>query len=220
MLENDKKGFFERTHTRRVFLQTSGRGIAGLAVSFSVLSLFGCSEFPEDVVGYALPTGLLIADRSRCTGCQRCEMMCTIANDGKAQSYISRVKVNRNFNFGVDGPTDNYRNEDGHMGNFIMTPETCKQCKDPECGNACPVKAIKASELNGARVVDESICIGCGACAAACPWNMPTVDPERMKSTKCILCGVCAQHCISGAIRVIPWEDVRVAMKQNGYTFA
>ncbi len=219
MLENEKKGFFEKTSTRRVFLQTSGRGITGLAVSYSVLSLFGCSEVPEDVTGYAIPTGLLIADRSRCTGCQRCEMMCTGINDGATGAYTARVKVSRTFNLGEKGPNDNYRRENGHMGTFVMNPETCKQCKDPECANACPVKAIKAADVTGTRVVDESICIGCGACTAACPWHMPTVSPATGKSTKCILCGVCAEHCITSAIRVVPWEDVRAVLKKHGKSF-
>ncbi len=181
MLENEKKGFFEKTSTRRVFLKTSGRGVAGLAVSYSVLSLFGCSDVPEDVAGWAIPTGLLIADKSRCTGCQRCEMMCTTFNDNKGSSHIARVKVARSYLYGLEGFNDNFKDKlnrkgEGQYGDMQLNPETCRQCKDPECGNACPVGAIKAADVTGTRVVDEAVCIGCGACVAACPWHMPTID--------------------------------------------
>lgn len=220
MLENEKKGFLEKTTTRREFLKITGKGMAGVAVSYSILSLFGCSSNPEDVAGYALASGLLIADRSRCTGCQRCEMACSIANDGKASALLSRVKISRNFNYGTQEPGPNYRKEDGYYGNFLMTPETCRQCSTPACAEACPVKAIEVSEVNGARVVNTEKCVGCGACNNACPWHLPTVDPETSKSTKCVLCGVCAQHCITGALRVIPWEEVGRVLRKNGYYLA
>ncbi|GAB6087045.1 ferredoxin-like protein [Alkaliphilus crotonatoxidans] len=221
MLENEKKSFLERTSTRREFLKMTGKGMAGIAVSYSVLSLFGCSPKEEDVTGYALATGLLIADRSRCSGCQRCEMACTVANDGKASAKLARVKVSRSFYFGTtEKPSSNYRYEDGHFGNFLMTPETCKQCSEPACGEACPVGAIEAAPNTGTRVVNVEKCVGCGMCTEACPWHLPTVDSETGKSTKCILCGACAEHCCTGALRVIPWEEVSRVMKKHGYSFA
>ena len=53
-------------------------------------------------------------------------------------SYISRVKIQRRLNLDGDGNgllsgTDNC---------FVYFPDTCRQCEDPACGNACPQKAI------------------------------------------------------------------------------
>lgn len=68
--------------------------------------------------------------------------------------------------------------------------------------------AIYVSEENGARMVDSDLCIGCGMCSQACPWNMPRIDTESRTSTKCISCGRCAEQCPNGAIQFIDWQDI------------
>lgn len=217
MSEDSKKTILERETTRREFLKLTGKGVGGAIISFSFLSLFGCSNSKE-VAGFALSKGLLIADRNKCTGCQRCELTCSSIHEQKVQPFISKVKVSRNYNFGLEGPKLNYWNEDGQYGNRLMNPETCKQCREPFCGNACPEKAIIADPKNkGARVVVKDKCVGCGTCTTACPWHLPTVDPETKKSSKCKACGVCATICPTGALKLIPWEDVKVTMNRNGY---
>lgn len=223
MFEREIVDFIEKVRTRREFLKISGKGIAGITVTTSVLSLIGCSqptdtdsEEPTGVTAFATPIGLVVAEPAKCTGCQRCEMVCTVANDGKIHPFISRVKIARNFSYGNE-ITDNYRLENGYMGNFVMSPETCHQCEDAKCAAACPKKAINQNETSGAWTVDEDLCIGCGACTEACPWNMPTVDPETAKSTKCILCGACADNCITGALKLLPWEKYEAMLRKRGY---
>ena len=61
-------------------------------MSLSVLSLFGCAT-TKDVAVFPLAEKLLVADASKCTGCQRCEIICTAMNDGKIQSFISRINT-------------------------------------------------------------------------------------------------------------------------------
>ena len=220
MFEREIEDFLDKLRTRREFLKVSGKGILGITVTASVLNLLGCSN--SDVgsaSAFVTAKGILIAERNKCTGCQRCEMVCTVANDGKIHPLVSRIKISRNFNYG-DEITDNYRSEDGYFGNFLMTPETCKQCKEPKCAEACPVDAISLNEKLGAWTVDKSKCVGCGACAEACPWNMPTIDPESKKSTKCILCGACAENCITGALKIMPWEEVAAMVTRKGYHFS
>lgn len=211
----EKKGFLEKPTSRREFLKLGCKGVAGAVVSFSLLSLFTDNAEAE---GYATPVGLVIADPSRCTGCRRCETNCTVFNDGKAQPYISRVKVARNYNFGQDGPKTAYWKEDGHFGNFKVVPETCRQCKEPKCAEECPMGAISAHPKTGARVVDETKCVGCGWCHEVCPWHIPTVDPEREKSTKCTLCNgtpSCAAGCPTGALKYIPWKEVAAVVRRH-----
>lgn len=200
----DRKSFLDRDYTRRQFLKLSGKSLVGLAFSTSLLSVLGVSEeaIAEDRVRvWAFPQGLLVVDPDRCVGCQRCEINCTLTNDGCCSSYISRVKVTRNLFSSRNGNglyTENPWN---------YFPDTCRQCEDPPCGNACPMGAIYSDEL-GVRKVDAEKCVGCGTCTQACPWHMPTVNPETRKSSKCIMCGACAEGCPSGALSLVPWERI------------
>lgn len=208
-METDKiTGFLDSQMTRRQFLKISGKGLAGLTVSATMLSLFGCTQEQVDsgqVATWAMPQGLLVVNEAKCTGCQRCEINCTLVNDGVCSTYISRVKVARNLHL---------HGEDGMLNqNFTYFPDTCRQCEDPACGNACPQKAIFADE-KGVKKVDAEKCIGCGACVQACPWHMPTVNPESNKSSKCIACGACATGCPSGALSIIKWDAVTAAAQE------
>ena len=196
-------------------MKLSGKGLAGVALSSTLLSLMGCTRSQAEaglVDTIATPDFLLVANRAKCTGCQRCEVNCTLANDGDAHPYMARIRVRQNVNFGDQGPTDDYKHGDGFFGLWGFKPDTCKQCADPACVNACPKKAISADPVTGARVIDEDKCVGCGACVNACPWHMPRVDVEKHKSTKCISCGACVAGCPISALRMIPWEDVAKAL--------
>ena len=99
-----KTDFLTADMTRRQFMKISGRSLAGLTLSASMLSLFGCSQKQVDsgaVATWALPQGLLVVNADLCTGCQRCEINCTLTNDGVCSSYISRVKIQRRLNLDV-----------------------------------------------------------------------------------------------------------------------
>ncbi len=208
-----QNSFFAKQTTRRSFLKVGCQSLAGAAVSMSFLRLFTGSA---TATGFATAAGLLISEQERCTGCRRCEALCTWANDGKVHPYISRVKVGRNYNFGPEGPTRHFAEEKGQYGNHAIVADTCKQCEDPvPCAEACPMGAIEAQEMTHTRVVNEDICIGCGMCSQACPWNVITVDPDDGKAKKCFLCdgqSVCAAMCPSGSLSIIPWKDVTAAL--------
>ncbi len=214
-MSDTKKTLMDREYTRRQFMKLSGKGLAGVALSSTLLSLMGCTRSQAEaglVDTIATPDFLLVANRAKCTGCQRCEVNCTLANDGDAHPYMARIRVRQNVNFGDQGPTDDYKHGDGFFGLWGFKPDTCKQCADPACVNVCPMKAISADPVTGARVIDEDKCVGCGACVNACPWHMPRVDVEKHKSTKCISCGACVAGCPTSALRMIPWEDVAKAL--------
>ena len=206
---SDKTRFLNKDFTRRQFLKLSGKSLVGVAMSSTMLSTLGvtASALAEDQVRvWAMPQGLLVVNADRCVGCQRCEINCTLTNDGCCSSYISRVKVTRNL----------YSSRNGNglytENNWTYFPDTCRQCEDPACGNACPKQAIYAGP-DGIRRVYEANCIGCGACTAACPWHLPTVNPITHRSSKCVMCGACAEGCPSGALSIIPWDAVSSAMQ-------
>ena len=81
------KKIFDKEVTRRQFLKVTGKGVAGLAASTSLLNLFGLTKAEAEsgaVSVMATADGVLVANGARCTGCQRCEVNCTLLNDGKA----------------------------------------------------------------------------------------------------------------------------------------
>ncbi len=199
----------KKTVTRRQVLAMAGCGVAGLVVG-GVLASWGVTE--RSIASGRIdirttPTKLIVTDRARCSGCQRCEMMCTLKNDGRVCQHIARVRVRDNYYWGPGADTGQGSFGEGE-GACQFTVEHCKQCADPACLNYCPVHAIYVSEENGARMVDSDLCIGCGMCAQACPWNMPRIDTESRTSTKCISCGRCAEQCPNGAIQFIDWQDI------------
>jgi len=212
-MSEEKKGFDTKEVTRRQFLKISGVSLAGLVLSTPLLTLMGCTQKQVDegeVMVWAMPQGLLVVNASRCVGCQRCELNCSLSNDGAASTFISRVKIQRKLN--LDGAGNGLLSENP----WLYFPDTCRQCEDPACGKVCPQQAIYADETTGIRKVDQEKCIGCGACVQACPWHMPTVNPETKKSSKCIACGACVAGCPSGALSIVDWDAVTSAA-QDAY---
>ena len=49
-------------------------------------------------------------------------------------------------------------------------PIQCQHCENPSCLRVCPTGATKKRE-DGIVWVDSEICIGCGACIMACPYE-------------------------------------------------
>ena len=52
----------------------------------------------------------------------------------------------------------------------------------------CPTGAMIKRDEDGIVYVDESVCIGCGTCANACPYGAPKVSEERGVTSKCNFC--------------------------------
>lgn len=201
------------TVTRRQVLAMAGCGVGGLVIG-GFLASWGVTQ--KSIASGRIelrttPTKMVVTDRARCSGCQRCEMMCTLKNDDRVQQSIARVRVRDNYFFGASPDT-----EDGIYDNCEFTVEHCKQCADPACAEYCPVHAIHSDSRTGARVVDEDVCIGCGMCSQACPWNMPRVDSQTGVSTKCVSCGRCAEQCPNGAIEFVDWQDIAQAVIDSG----
>ncbi len=93
----------------------------------------------------------------------------------------------------------------------------CQGCIAHPCMEVCPRGAI--SQENGHAIIDQSKCIKCGKCKAACPYDaiskkerpcskacgvkaIGTDDQGRAKidSNKCVSCGQCMVSCPFGAI--------------------
>ena len=109
-----------------------------------------------------------VIDQTRCIGCHACSTAC------KSENAVP-LGVNRTYVKYVD------------VGLFPAVRRTiqvtrCNQCDHPPCVAACPTAAMHRRP-DGIVDFDKSICIGCKACMAACPyearyfnWEQPPAD--------------------------------------------
>jgi len=197
--------------SRRQTLKWGGMSIIGLSVLGPVLAQGAAA--PLIIMEQA--EGLVVADTAKCVGCGRCELACTEYNDGKAAPSLSRIKVDRNLNFGPAG-LPAWREGQGNWGNGLVVQDLCKQCPHPvPCANICPEDAIVVAPEGKARMVDLEKCTGCRICLKACPWEMISFDPDTQKATKCHLCSgkpKCVEACPAGSLSFVYWRDLTGAV--------
>ena len=142
----------------------------------------------------ALAKGVIMVDKSLCSGCRVCEMVCANFNSGGRNSAsLSRIILEKEYLLG------DYQ------------PKVCHQCAEPPCLKACPVTALQVDRQRGtyARIIDERVCIGCQKCVEACQRyfrpSRPRFDAQRHRSVKCHLCfgdPQCVKFCPLGVLRV------------------
>lgn len=123
----------------------------------------------------------ILTDTTKCNGCHECVAACKKANtlgrdlprrwdanDGLSAANLTSI---------VEGPE--------------RTPvrKQCRHCLEPACVSACPVGALRKTEL-GAVVYDSAKCMGCRYCMMACPYGIPRYEWQASVPyvRKCILC--------------------------------
>ncbi len=101
--------------------------------------------------------------------------------------------------------------------NVYMVSDQCRGCVAHPCVSVCPKGAI--SIVNGKSVIDQSKCIKCGKCKAACPYDAiahktrpcaaacgikaiksDELGRARIDNNMCVGCGQCMVACPFGAI--------------------
>ena len=139
---------------------------------------------------------LKVLDQDKCIGCHACTTACKSENEvpvGVTRTYVKSVDV---------GVFPQARRA------FQVT--RCNQCADAPCVSACPTEAMFRRE-DGIVDFDKSICIGCKACMAACPYDAIFINPEDHSAEKCNMCAhrldmglepACVTVCPTGAILV------------------
>ncbi len=127
-------------------------------------------------------TATMLIDTNRCVNCDDCVRACASTHDGNPRFV---------------------RHGTAHLN--LMVANACMHCVDPVCLIGCPTAAIHRSPDPETRsvIIDDATCIGCGTCAASCPYNNIRMVETRnsdgafiidddntpiVKATKCDLC--------------------------------
>ncbi len=102
------------------------------------------------------------------------------------------------------------------INRYVVT-DNCQHCMSRKCALACSRNGITFEK--GKAVINTQLCVECGKCAAACPYNAIadlmrpckrscpvgaiTMDENKIVKVdeeKCIHCGQCIKNCPFGAI--------------------
>ncbi len=102
-------------------------------------------------------------DLRRCVGCGTCSMACKISNNLPKDMMWLNVKTEGGE--GMDTASGTYPN-----AKMSYLPVNCMHCTNAPCVAACPTKATTQRE-DGIVVIDQKLCIGCGNCITACPYE-------------------------------------------------
>jgi Fe-S-cluster-containing dehydrogenase component/formate-dependent nitrite reductase membrane component NrfD len=114
-----------------------------------------------------------VIDQTRCIGCHACTTACKSENEvplGVSRTYVKSVDV---------GIFPQARRA------YQVT--RCNQCEDAPCVTACPTSAM-FKRRDGIVDFAKSVCIGCKACMAACPYDAIFINPDDHSAEKCNFC--------------------------------
>jgi phenylacetyl-CoA:acceptor oxidoreductase subunit 1 len=105
----------------------------------------------------------MVVDLRRCVGCQTCTVACRQSNGTPPGVQWRSV---------LDLESGEYPNV-----NRTFVPIGCQHCSKPPCMYVCPSTATRQRD-DGIVTIDYDLCIGCGYCIVACPYQ------ARFKVTK------------------------------------
>lgn len=106
----------------------------------------------------------MVIDTELCFGCQTCAAACKVANNLPKEVAYNTVYTNGSKAY--DCATGEF--PASLLLDFL--PMQCQHCANPACLEVCPTGATQQRD-DGIVVVDNDLCIGCSACAQACPYE-------------------------------------------------
>ncbi|SJZ92175.1 sulfate reduction electron transfer complex DsrMKJOP subunit DsrO [Consotaella salsifontis] len=165
----------------------------------------------------------MVVDLRKCVGCQACTMACIMENRVPEDSFRTIVST---YEVAENGKSATY-----------MLPRLCNHCENPPCTPVCPTGATYQRQ-DGIVVVDNSVCVGCGYCVQACPYDARFINHETLTADKCNFCvhrvdagllPACVETCVGGArifgdlndpestvSKLVASEDVKVLKPGEG----
>ncbi len=146
---------------------------------------------------------MIYLNSKRCIGCHGCEVHCKVNKGLPVGSFLCEISHEQLKSVrGVPMTEFSFR--------------SCYHCEDPNCVSACAVGAMIKRD-DGIVYVDEEKCIGCMACANACPWTIPQHNPSSNKAIKCDYCmdrvdaglnPACVAKCSTHALNFVSMQEV------------
>ena len=137
-------------------------------------------------------------DYANCSGCRKCEIVCSLHHEGRIWPEASRIRVFMLM------PT-------------VEFPHFCAQCEDYPCIESCKFDAMSVDEKTGAVIVDREMCTACGLCIKACPGKIPHIHPTKKYALICDLCKgkpLCAEICQQGS-----WDALWVVKRDTTHCY-
>ncbi len=104
-------------------------------------------------------------DLGRCTGCYGCVLACKQEHSTPTGIHFRRMM----FEEVGEYPT----------ARRLHAPVQCNHCAEPPCVPVCPTKATYRRN-DGLVLVDADVCIGCGYCMTACPYEQRHFVEDRI----------------------------------------
>jgi len=147
---------------------------------------------------------MIYLNGKRCIGCHGCEIHC---------------KSNKNLPVGPQlcEITHSTMVKVRSVSKTEFAFRSCYHCEEPFCIPVCPTNAMIKRD-DGIVYIDQEKCIGCMACAGACPWTIPQGNPETKKAVKCDYCmdrvdaglrPACVTKCTTHALKFVVMEEVK-----------
>ncbi len=180
-MRNEKAGSLPNVERRR-FLQL-GLAVTGVFLGGSILTLtsvknvkgMGTAVVPKIGEFPYTPHYAMVLREHLCIDCERCKEACVKTND--VPHYGARTTI-----------LEKRRQLGGNETETIFMPILCNQCNRPPCVRVCPTTATFKDEKTGIVVMNDSMCIGCKTCMAACPYNARYFHEETRAVDKCNFC--------------------------------
>ncbi|WP_418941250.1 DMSO/selenate family reductase complex B subunit [Parasutterella excrementihominis] len=158
-------------------------------------------------------------DLVKCTGCKTCVIACKDAHSLPVGTNYRKVIEFVEGDWKKDASGAWVQDVSGYY-----VPIACNECADPACVKVCPTKAHFKRESDGLVLIDEKKCIGCGACAQACPYGAPVLNETEHKMHKCDACAdrlaqgllpICVEACPQRAIEFGEISELRKKYGNN-----